>query len=130
MIYAGVMIHHVHMDSEHSVQLSTTENFSLSNWMHHELHWYASEVCINNLTQDQLHNLIDDKVTVSLVTKPCKHVHLKKQPRVISKSITSDSNSNTLDFYWYSNTTISFQVNITSDISERHLSVYTIHTKE
>ena len=133
MIYAGIMIHQV--DSQHNVSLSTTENFSLSHLVHNQLHWYARDICIKNLTQGQQDQLVDDQVTVSLVTKSCKDVHdLKNQTRVISKSFTSDHNA-LLDFYWFSKTKVSFEVNITSrseafDTTGGYLGVYIIHTEE
>lgn len=129
IIYVGVMVHHVNSDK--SFWFSTTENLSLSALTHNQQNWYAREVCIKELTQEQLDHLVLDQVTISLDKKPCKDVNQKKVLRVISKNFTSDRSPNALlNFFWISKTSVSFQVNITSNTTVGYLGVYITHTDD
>ena len=110
------------------IWFSSTENYSLND---HHLHWYASEVCINELTQEQQDELDKHQVTVTLAKKPCKYATLRKTLRKINKSFTSDYYGNArLYFYWISKSNISFEVSITSDTQVGYLTVYIFHKEE
>ena len=125
LIYVGYMGDHVQLNDD--IWFSSTENYSLND---HHLHRYASEVCINELSQEHQDDLDDYHVTVTLAKKPCKYAPLKKTLRKINKFFTSDSDQNAhLYFYWISKTSVSFEVNITSDTKVGHLTVYILRTE-
>ena len=125
--YVGYMGDHVQLNDDHN-WFSSTENYSLNE---HHLHWYASEVCIKQLSQEHQEDLDKHQVTVTLAKKPCKYATLRKTLRIINKSFTSDHSRNAnLYFYWISKTNVSFEVSITSDTKVGHLTVYIFHREE